>query len=742
MISGLLAFAFSFIANLIFLRKVENQYRLIASIALTPVTLSLVLYLCLLIFPGNSLVFYRVVLLVVSGGLCLSLLRKTPPALFKIDLWILIPVLLSLPLFFFVGAKFSSFDPVNYFIVGKTFLQQASVRNYPFVFASRGTDFFSWFSHPPLLSLMYTNLLLFKMGRLCTYVVPLYYLLTNALLFHSIRKHTSVSVATLFTVLLATVPIYVRVSIDGFTAPLRMFFFLLLAISLVDLKEVDVKRAGLFCGLAMWTHSIGLLALPGAVLSLLMLNRKNKWAFITKFVSVSVIVGGLPYFVNLWKLHGLDATVFLGHYYGSNLVNLMFNWQFAERGMFTFGDKILYGYFSPFFLESAFSFAFIFGIFAYIAKFFSNSADKIRDGVSGILIVYVIVQLLPVNHNIFILSPRYPLTVLPLLLFGGSGFFRNFRKKKLLFLLVLILLSAGYSLFFTRGFKQTPAHYQKMGHYINHHLKSSDRVLVMHCPVFFANNTISSGINSMDPKLAEIYQLKSVQSLLKVFKKFGITHVLMPYRPTPFETETVLLDLFTKPGILEPIIRSNGFYLFKINDSFPSDRLDQPNFLINHWDTRSGLSLTAYSNSPGTAPIRFFETGSFLQIISQSPGNLICFSNGPLWKKDAGEITTKGAAFIKIDLKIRKIAEIPDFRLYPVIAQYNQAGTRIKVVHAEAFLVNESNDVILRYPGAYPPIGTCWIPLTSGCTKIAVGFSFFRQKGGMSIESMDIYGCR
>ncbi len=740
MLSGFLSLLGTVLISRAIFRQTEGELRLTLSLGSAPMVLAATLYLILLIFPGISPSTTRFVMaggLIAGAALCLTLNRQfnLPPS----DFYLLIPLAASLPAFFFVTQAASSFDPINYAFIGKTFLTEMSVRGYPFISVNYTGGVFSWFAHPPMFSLMQTWLELVGFDTLVRYIGPFYYALVNILVFQAVRKRVGLAVAISTVLVLAVTPFFVRASVEGFTTPVRMFFFAGTAVLLSLPEEKRVWPAAIFAGMAMLTHSIGLLAVPGGILALILLDRRWNWKKLFIFGFIACFTGSLPYLVNFWKFHSLTTVGIFVHAFGKNLIDDVFQYQFVQREMATATARLVYGYFSPIFRFSSYGLAFILGFTGLMAAGFRwKSRDRLVTAALGFLIVYFTMHFLPIHHNIFILSPRYPLTVLPLLIIAGAVSLPQWRLSNWV-ATGIALIALGLTLFFASPFHRQPCLQCEMAQYINAHLTPEDHVLVSRSPFFFLNIQNVPGTDAMEPGLAPLYSEPDLNRILQRLKEMKITHILLPYAPTPFESKGFVRRMVETPGILEGIKHTPAFHLFRVHyPEIPLKEPEQVKLLSWHPDL-SDLTLTAYDNSGKQHSLRFWYSRAGLHIFTPFSNTRLALARDIPWRKNAPYISTKACKSVTVSMRFQN--SVAPFRLYWDFYQFDQDGNMLGVTHPRPVIVTPGWKSLVM-PTAYPRMLSSRLPLDSRTVKIALSFSFYSEPGGTCVNAIDITGYR
>jgi len=715
------------------LRSLQQEFVWITAIALTPVVLGLLFGYARLMAPALPLSILRTLFMVAGFAVLIPLLLNQRSLLWarpNLD-WFL-PIFMAIPVFLIVTPPFNSFDPANYMLIGKTFLTPEAIRDFPFVLPDRGTPIFSWFSHPPLLPLIYSWLLLFRLTWMVPYVGAAYFLLTLMLVFVIIRKHTDLTTATAWALMLGITPVAVSTAAQGFTAPLRMFFFTAAPLVLIDRKgECHPVHAGLLSGAAMASHTIGLLSVLAILAAILVQNGRRFWKPALIFGGTAILVGGFWY---AWTFHHLGSLYSSSRFFQifPDLTREAIAFQFAQRGMVTSSDVFIKGVLGPVTRLSSYGLTFLFGLAALLLTI---PFRKLRPSapVAIVLVTYLAFHLVPGHFRIAVLSPRYPLTVLPLVLIAGSAAFS--WKYTRWVPVALASVSFMITLSCWNPYHPEPDHYQAMARAVRKFVAPTDVVLVVHCPYFFLENN-RNGRDSMDPALRDLYEAPNMNVLLGRLKKHGFTHILMPWSPSPFESGGFVRKLFVTPGLVQPLAHTRAFHLYRLQ--YPDKPLPEPptratTLAANLHD----LPMTAYPNARGHLQVRFWDTGRAVAVAALQRETVFALARAPLWDPFAGAIPVSGSRALSVRVQFGPIPK--GTVVHPVVAQYNRDGHRITLSQANPITVR-GTDTTLSWPTDYPGFQANQLQLRPTCDRIAVGFSFYRAPGGMSIESITVTG--
>jgi hypothetical protein len=241
----------------------------------------------------------------------------------------------------------------------------------------------------------------------------------------------------------------------------------------------------------------------------------------------------------------------------------------------------------------------------------------------------------------------------------------------------------------------------------------------------------------MEPSLAPLYFEQDLNQVLQRLKEMKITYILLPYAPTPFESEGFVRRLIETPGILEAVKHTAAFHLFRIHS--PEKPVVKPERveLLSWRPEMSGLELTAYDNSGKKHPLRFWYTQQGLNIFTPFTNTRLALSRDIPWRKNAAFIDTKGCSLVTISLRFQKV--IAPFRLYWDFYQFDQAGKMLETLHPRPIDVTPGwKELVL--PTAYPRMLSSRLALNRRTVKIVLSFSFYSEPGGLCVNAIDITG--
>lgn len=450
-------------------------------------------------------------------------------------------------------------------------------------------------------------------------------------------------------------------------------------------------------------------------------------------VGIGLLIGCFWYGWNLWKLGSLDTTAYMSQYF-SEYVGKIFQFQFQQEGMNTWQTKILRGGLGPFTRMASFGLSFWIGTILMVITIVRKKAGPLFLSATAIVIVYIGFHLMPVRYNISWLSARYPLTVLPVLLIGAIPLLKS--RTSQITVSLAILASAILVLGLHNPYFKEPDHYGDMQKIVQSNVHGTDKVLVVHSPYFFVYNSETTGVDSIDPRLSQLYHMRDLKTITEDLKKSGFTHLLMPWAPGPFETDSFIRKLFITEGLLQPVGHTRSFYLYRFNYSaVPPGDIRQKELV--RWPAEDKLQFLTYSNESGIAPPRIWTTTNAVHTFAVQTGGTLAIASAPLWEKRAGIIDAGDCDSVQVRVRIRTHNQ--PFAVHPIIAMFDENGERIRLLHPVRF-ETESGWTTFRYATVYPHFLTERIPLSPDCRSISIGLNFFRESGGLSIEGLEVYG--
>ncbi len=734
MLSGLLVlFAFFIAFFLLFLFK-RIEFPVIFSLAVAPVSISCCLYYLYLLFPAREVQFYRgflitIALIFLSFSLFFYLKEKRGKKV-DIDFWFLIPVVISSIIFFFVSRFYSDYDPLSYALIGKTIFKQSSLTFYPFVEANVNRPIFSYFYHPPVLPLIYAFLYLFKLNFLMYFVGSYFYFVLNLFVFGFFKKRYGVVAAFFVLVFLAFTPGFVELSRSNFTGSLRMLFFAfsLYYISVYSLDSPVVILAG---GFALFSHSIGLLIIPALFFAEVLKDKKLIFKKHFKAFGLMFFLGGFQYFLNILKFGSLDTRGYILGFYG-DIGKHFIQYQFDERHLIGFKNRIVNGFFNFVFQFKHFGLSFLIAFILYFVSVYKNFYKNILVKWSVVFIgLYMFFHFLPLKGGIFIMTYRYIFTIFPLLLLALSPLFKskNFR----LFFYYLTFVNFALVLLFANPFKPKVFWYKEMRDFISSSFKGNKKVLVEHLPSFFFYNEGIDGKEMMDPDLSEFYKIKDVYTAMEFLREKGYTHILMPYRPDPFATDTCLIKIFRYPFLVKTLKTYYHCSLFKINYE-NMELLKKKPELIFKWEGNESIPVFFYKHkkeAEGKGGF-LFKNGK-LEVFADNKGFAFAFSKDKVWRENSCYIAIDDKDWIILKFKADFVSD--NKKIFPFLHKktedgFNDLGLR---------WVREGDYYFALAKSPYFRVYTPYIDV-KGVNCVAPGINFYLDGGKVEVIGLEIKG--
>ena len=320
-------------------------------------------------------------------------------------------------------------DALEYVAVARHVLGQGTLAAYPVTTADPTTGLYAPAMHPPAFHMAIAwgialstgeSLLVLRLLTLLAAAATLWLVWRLAAGCGPIARAGAV-------VLLASVPLWVQMAAACNADAFRIASFAAaFAATVLAIGQADTRSAataGALAGIAMWSHSIGVLALPSAVACILLLpsaalHRRIRLALVV--AGAAAAVGCIWYVINAWR-HGVP----LGD-----------SWPVAEapsllhdedlrrrRGLATF-DGLLRNGALRCFLELP-----LFGLGFWLAAVAAGAAllrwrrapDVVRAGVLFLAtFAAVVAATLAAGSTLAVKNPRYALTLAPVVaLLGG-----------------------------------------------------------------------------------------------------------------------------------------------------------------------------------------------------------------------------------------------------------------------------------------------------------------------------------
>lgn len=734
MLSGIVVFLAFFSGFLFVFLKKKVDFPFVFSFSLTPVSIALTLYYLYLLFPGKTHLFYRVSLLFVSVFFVLLAFfyyfKSEEKPEIKPDISYLVPIAVSAVIFFFVAKFYPDYDPLSYALIGKTIFKLSSLKLYPFVEVNVSRPIFSYFYHPPVLSLIYAFLYLFKLNSLMFFVGSYFYLFLNLFIFGFFKKRFGVLTAIFVLLFVAFTPGFFELSRSNFTGSLRMLFFAfsLYYVSRYSLNSPPVILSG---GFALFSHSIGLLILP--MLFLAEAVKDKKIDFKKHFIAFSSMffIGGFQYLLNILKFHALDTRGYILGFYGK-IGEHFIDYQFAERHLIGFKDKLLNGYFNFIFQFKRFGLSFLIAFVLYVLsvlKYFKkNAIVKLSVIFAGI---YLFFHFIPLKGGIFIMTYRYIFTIFPVLVLGFAPLFE--KKGFRLFFYYLVFVNLCLIFLFANPFYEKKFWYKEMKDYISSNFKGNEKVLIDHLPSFFFYNEGINGKELMDVDLHAFYKIKDVYKAMEYLKENGYTHILMPYRPDPFASDTSVVKIFRYPFLVKPLKTYYHCSLFRIeykNMGLLKKKMET----VFKWDGGKNIPVFFYKHkkdAKGKGGYVFNDKG--IKVFASNKGFAFAFAKDKVWRKNSCYIDINGKVWIKLKFKADFVSD--NRKIFPFLHKKSDNGFSDLGLR----WVKKGDVYFALAKSPYFRVYTPYIEVSEG-KCVAPGINFYLSGGEVEITGLEIKG--
>ncbi|BBB31839.1 hypothetical protein TTHT_0213 [Thermotomaculum hydrothermale] len=561
------------------------------------------------------------------------------------------------------------------------------------------------------------------------YVGGYFYLFLNSFLFGFFKKKYGILPAIFVLIFVAFTPGFFELSRANFTGSMRMLFFAfsLYYIAKYPLNSLPVMFSG---GFAVFSHSIGLLVLPALFFAEVWKDKKLDFKKHFFAFSSMFFLGGFQYLINIFKFHSLDTRGYLLGYYGE-IGKHFIDYQFAERHLIGFKNRLLNGYFNFFFQFKHFALSFFVSFAFYLTsllKYFKRDRMvKLSVLFAGI---YLFFHFSPLKGGIFIMTYRYVFTIFPVLVLGFAPLLEKKHFRILFYYLVFVNLCL--TLLFANPFYKKVFWYGEMKNYIDKNFKGNEKVLIDHLPSFFFYNEGIKGKELMDPDLADFYKIKDVYSAMEYLKKHKFTHILMPYRPDPFASDTQVVNIFKYPFLVKALKTYYHCSLFKINYEniyllkekketvFKWNGEKIPVFFYKHKKYAKGKG--GYS----------FEKGR-IKVFSENKGFAFAFAKNKVWKKDSCYINVKGKKWIVLKFKADLVSD--NSKIFPFLHRKRENGFDDLGLR----WVKQGDYYFALAKSPYFRVFTPYINVAGG-KCIAPGVNFYLSGGEVEITGLEIKG--
>ncbi|SLN22791.1 hypothetical protein [Oceanibacterium hippocampi] len=511
------------------------------------------------------------------------------------------------------------YDPLQYITVAKQIYRDGSLLHYPPNPAVQETGLFMGASHPP------GHILLFVWSFLWQGGTESYLPLRAITIFIWVAQCASIAallidrgrlVALLGALGISVVPLYLEMVLNAHVEPLRLYTFWTAFVTLKYALEKpglgSHAALGASVGLALFSHSIGLLALPfvAAAYFLLAPGRllsRNRWRSlipVAGFTALALLIGG-------WQF--AENTLRTGRPIGdSNPV-----WELPEVGQeeylrqarnYESLDRLVIGGVLQIYSKRR-PFGFIFWLVPVLVPF--AIAGLRRDPMARLSVLAIafflamIIASMLADSLLAIKNPRYSLTVMPFMIYLGTvslaicwnrlqpppgtsngarlAVRRVAQGTFVALAIALFIASAGRTgsrLHEFGRFFDLPAFLagdpltalagatESFGPsllYVRDELPESALPLVFRQPEYLAY-TGRPSIRDLDPRLIGFYRIADRHGAFCFLRRFGVDHIIAPLHDPPAtyinsQAEAIVND----PALATFLATDDRFAIYRLN---------------------------------------------------------------------------------------------------------------------------------------------------------------------------------
>lgn len=621
----------------------ESKKRMLGyCIGLGPISLSWLLIMLYLAFPGHGNVFYIIIInsLFIIPFLLLRKNLADLPALVRDSMrdhkqdflndkfaYIILLLGLSLVVMSFLLAIFlpySENDALEYAMLAKVMFNEHSARMYPIVDGSQFGGFIAPFTHP----LGYVGTFIWSyliQGTaeefgLIKIVAP-FYAFCIYLLIINVLSPAGKRFAYLAGLLFIATPLILNGIVRHQIDPLRFYTFFVFFIFLRELtitqKWQIVIPAGIMLGLCLFSHSIGILAIPIFGFIYLFFSRE-KLSLIIKKITLVILIGFC--FVAVRYAISLQTIGYLIH--DGSIVRTVPSLHFYEmyeliNGIYTNSQKWTNGFFKIFYNTLYFGIGYLSLLLCLFFIRKKNIKNLFIEGISSknsvnqVLVIstltvacffgMVILSILIKNDN-FIASNRYMMSVQPFVaILGAWAIIKlsetvrfNQRLLSSLSSLVIFVLALSFPLNNMLGYRLSPATLFDTNEAKAKHVQETYNLLAFYRKLASPDEKLLSFRNAeaayyagdqyifhTDQKMLPIYTAKNKDEAYRSLHNLGIRYLAVPNYPLAYIDESYISDLLGDPAYCELVYQFGGSKLYKLNREI-QDFSAQPITIVNN----------------------------------------------------------------------------------------------------------------------------------------------------------------
>lgn len=336
-------------------------------------------------------------------------------------------------------------DPLGYARGAQLLYSAKSIAIFPFTDSSITNGYYAASAHPlGYMSLMVWGYV-FQGGIdspiFIKIISPVYTFYTLVTVSYFIRNQFGLLSGLLGSIILLTTPIYFTQASLCHIDPIRMYSFFVAFLWIA--KLFDSKNyghaiwAGYALGLCLFSHAIGVLALPIACLLVIILGPCStfllRFKLSTVLVVIAIGIGGVRYIENYISFGALisDKLEILQLQCIDNEAYIK-----ITRGIFSQYDRVVYGLFKGFTKVDAFGFSYWSFILSIILGYRLIGRDVFLKIVVSFLVIFYLMVVLSICIGIdtFIKNDRYIMTVQPFVAYVGGilpAICLNYKNKSI-----------------------------------------------------------------------------------------------------------------------------------------------------------------------------------------------------------------------------------------------------------------------------------------------------------------------
>jgi hypothetical protein len=493
-------------------------------------------------------------------------------------------------------------DPLEYAMDARLIHRDGSMAAYPFGTPDPATGFYAPSTHPAgYISLIVWSYMLagsdasFGLGHL---IAPVFALHTAALLWALLARNRAGSGArpVIGALLLMTTPLFFTQTSLCHIDPLRIYTFTAALAWAAMFPKFGLRAAvpaGFAAGMALFSHSSGILILPFAAAALVVLpfgGLKKRVLAVVIVCCAAVFFGGGQYISNTLKHGGpvSDRTV------GELSKQLSEDEYFSMiRGISSPAKKFVSGVLKGFSKIQSFLIAYFLALGAAAAFAWGLAKKRVRLFDDPCFTVFLLAALMfhalallsvAAGSDIIIKNDRYHLTIQPAVCYLAACFPFAFERAPRLGKAVLCAacaLMAAPVLFYTcvtasffksftgDEFKRLAASsMEKFKVYdLAKNRTPDDAVFLVFRQNEFSFYTGKKSLNYAAPGLESVFGAETAEKAAAALRALNVRYVLRPNYCVPAVFKTKLGEILSEPSRSRILAAGDGFTLYELRDS-------------------------------------------------------------------------------------------------------------------------------------------------------------------------------